>query len=73
MNGEDGSLVRKWNDFQTVQRYLQHSKNQIDIEKGIESEITISTKLELQVRHRWYSYWIESKGVKKRTMCEMLT
>ncbi len=25
---EDGSLVRKGNDFQTVQIYLQHSKNQ---------------------------------------------
>ncbi len=67
MSGEDGSLVRKGYDFQ---RYLQHSKNQIDIEKGIESEITILTKLEFQIIHSWYSNWIEStsKGVKKRMM-----
>jgi hypothetical protein len=32
------SLVRKGNGLETNHRYLQHSKNQIDIEKGIESE-----------------------------------
>jgi hypothetical protein len=73
LSGEDCSLVRKGYDFQTVQRYLQHSKNQIDIEKGIKSDITILTKLEFEVRHRWYSNWIDSKGVKKRTMSELLT
>ncbi len=35
------------------------------MEKGIESDIKILTKLDFQVRHRWYSNWIGSKGVKK--------
>ena len=30
--------MRKGNGLETNHRYLQHSKNQIDIEKGIESE-----------------------------------
>ena len=57
-------MVRKGNGLETNHRYLQHSKNQIDIEKGIESEFTILTKLAFQLRHSWYSNWIESEDVK---------
>ena len=39
---------------------------EIDIEKGIESEFTILTKLAFQLRHscQWYSNRIESEDVK---------
>ncbi len=47
LSREDSSLVRKGNDFQTIQRYLQHSKNQIKIEKGL--------RLELQFLQSWNS------------------
>ncbi len=51
--------MRKGNLFKD-----KHSKNQIDIDKEIESVIQILKKLEFQLRHSWYSIWIESEDVK---------
>ena len=72
MRGEDGSLVRKWNDFQAIQRYLQHLKNQIDIEKGL--------RVKLQFLQSWNSK-LDTVGIptglrvrmRNRELCEMHT
>jgi len=64
--------VRKGNDFQTIQRYLQHSKNQINIEKGL--------RVELQFLQSWNSK-LDAVGIstglrvrmRNRERCEMHT
>jgi hypothetical protein len=71
---EDGSLVRKGNDFKTIQtwRYLQHSRNQIDIEKGM--------RVKLQFLQSWNSK-LDTIGIstgfrvrmRNRERCEMHT